>query len=201
MRIVLATKNEDKKMELLSLVATSNWDFVTLNDFSDMPEVIEDGDTFECNAIKKAREVSLFTGCIALADDSGLIVPALNGEPGVYSARYSGEYATYQSNIDKLLLEMKWVSSTQRQAIFVCCMALVDAENVLGLVEESCAGTILEKSSGVQGFGYDPIFYLPELGQTFAQMSAQDKNKISHRGKALRSMEQVLSEKLKDNTL
>lgn len=195
MTLVLATKNEDKKKELLSLLADTQWDIVTLNDFPDMPDVIEDADTFEGNAIKKAKETSLHTGLIALGDDSGLMVDALNGAPGVYSARYSGEDATYQSNRDLLLKNMEGIVFEERQAQFLCYMALVKGKEVLSLVNGVCEGLIAEKYQGSKGFGYDPLFYVPSEHKTFAAMRSQDKNAISHRGKALQQIKVFINKR------
>ncbi len=193
-QVVLATANQDKRCELLRLWDDESWEILTLQDFPDMHNMIEDGETFEANAIKKACEVSLHTGLLALADDSGLKVDALNGAPGVYSARYSGENATYQSNINKLLHRLQGVPVEERTARFVCCMALVRGEDILAVVKGRCEGYILEDSVGTEGFGYDPVFVYPSMNRTFAEMSYQEKNQVSHRGQALKKIESILKD-------
>ena len=191
-QIVLATANHDKRRELLYLWGESRWDVLTLQDFGTIFDIVEDGETFEANAIKKASEVSLSTGLLTLADDSGLEVDALNGEPGIYSARYSGKRATYQSNINQLLYRLQGVPKEERTACFTCCMALVKGPDILAVVRESCQGYILEKATGTDGFGYDPVFVYPALNKTFAEMSCQEKSNVSHRAKALKKIKHIL---------
>lgn len=187
-RIVLATTNLDKKAELLPMLEQTSFEVLTLADFPGCPEVIEDGETYEANAIKKAREVSLYTGEMALADDSGLNIDALQGAPGIFSARFSGEHATYESNIKKVLHKLQGVPLDKRTAKFVCCMALVDGESIKAVVQGEIKGVITEYCCGSSGFGYDPIFYSPEYEMTFAEMTSEFKNSVSHRAIALRKM-------------
>ena len=186
MQIVLATKNEDKKKEILKICKGLNIEFLTLKDYPDMPDVIEDGQTFKDNAIKKAREVSLYTGKVAMADDSGLMVDILDGAPGIYSARFSGENATYESNNKKLLsLLSKYLEKEKRRAKFVCAIAFAKGDNIIGACEDICEGYIANEPRGQNGFGYDPLFIFPKYGKTFAEIQGEEKNKISHRAKAL----------------
>ncbi|OED34733.1 non-canonical purine NTP pyrophosphatase, RdgB/HAM1 family [PVC group bacterium (ex Bugula neritina AB1)] len=191
-KIVLATTNEGKRRELLKLWQHPLLEVLTLQDFPNVHDVVEDGETFETNAIKKAREVSLYTGLLALADDSGLKVDALNGEPGVYSARYSGDHATSQSNIDKLLHELKGLKEEERKARFVCCMVLMYKEDILGVVRGSCEGYIIDKPRGSFGFGYDSVFFFPAMKKTFAEMTEQEKNEVSHRAQALKKIDKII---------
>lgn len=181
--IIIATHNRDKikeiKHKLSGLV-----NIKTLDDFPGMPEVLEDGKTLEENALKKAREIHEFTGLPAIADDTGLEVDALNGAPGIYSSRFAGEKASYEDNVCLLLEKMKDIPSEQRTARFRTTMAYVDNDTswaVSGTVE----GRIAEERSGKGGFGYDPVFFYDPLQKTFSQMELNEKNRISHRGRAL----------------
>jgi len=177
-----------------------------LSDFKDVPSVVEDGDTFMENAEKKARTIGDALNLISLADDSGLCVEVLLGQPGVYSARYAGETATDHDNVNKLLQVLLHRSDDEgtvghtlpihplgykllSPAYFACALVLYDPSNNLVIrVEEICPGWIIDKPCGEGGFGYDPIFYLPEFGRTMAELTVEEKNKISHRGKALDSL-------------
>ena len=193
-QMVLASANEDKCKELYSILKDMPIDIVSLKEFPVMHEVVEDGETFEANAIKKAHEVSMHTGLVALADDSGLEIDCLNGQPGVFSARFAGPKATYRSNIDKVLDLMQGVPLEKRTARFVCCIALVSGEEVLAVVRGECEGLITIECSGVDGFGYDPIFFIPSSNKTFAEMTSSEKNKISHRGNALEKIRHLLTQ-------
>jgi len=185
-KIILATSNIGKVRELNSMLE-GQYNFVSQIDMK-VEEVPETGASFIENALIKARNASSQTQLPALADDSGLVVDALNGEPGIYSARYAGENATDEDNIVKLLARMD--DEDNRSARFWCAMAYVryarDPEPVI--VEKSWEGQILRELKGNNGFGYDPIFYLPELNYTSAQLSAEEKNRISHRGQALQEI-------------
>jgi XTP/dITP diphosphohydrolase len=161
-----------------------------LPDFKSIPPCVEDGATFGENAILKAQYYGVHTRSPIFADDSGLVVDALDGAPGVYSARYSGENATDESN-NRLLLE-KLRGITDRTARFVCVIALVQRGSVLGLYSGSVEGTILEEPRGTGGFGYDPLFYYPPFGCTFGEASEERKSEVSHRGQALRKMLQAV---------
>jgi XTP/dITP diphosphohydrolase len=183
-KIVLASRNKDKIAELRSTLSPLGIVLKSTYDFPDLEEVIEDRDTLEGNALKKARYVHRETGLPALSDDTGLEVDALDGRPGVYSARYAGESATYQENVDKLLEELSGVESQHRGAQFrtvVACVSDKEAHTFEGV----CRGIILEEERGDGGFGYDPVFQPEEYQKTFSELEADIKNQISHRGKAI----------------
>ena len=182
--LVLATKNEDKGRELKALLGGEDLIIRTLAEFPDAPNVVEDGVTCEANAIKKATEIARHTGLPAVADDTGLEVEALGGRPGVYAARYAGEAATYEDNCEKLLRELAGVPKQQRRARFVTVAAIALPTGQSAAVEGSLEGVITERAIGSQGFGYDPVFFVPESGKTLAQMSPAEKNRISHRARA-----------------
>ena len=169
---------------------------MTLEDFPDFPEIIEDGETCQANAVKKARETSRLTGHWTLADDTGLEVEALGGRPGVYAARYAGDHATYADNCRKLLAEMEGVPADKRAAKFVTVIAVSDPEGQVEVVEGVLDGTITETFYGSQGFGYDPVFFVPQSGKTLAEMTLTEKNQISHRAKALRRAKDLLKRRL-----
>ncbi len=181
--LVLATTNKNKVREFREILADFDIEIRSLSDFGPIPEVIEDGDTFDDNAYKKAHHTAKVLGLPAIADDSGLVVDALDGAPGVYSARYSGENATDDENCDKLLQEMEGVEN--RKAHFSCVISIAVPSGPALTYEGRCDGLIAEKRFGENGFGYDPVFYFEEYGKTFAQLGAEEKNKVSHRGKAL----------------
>ncbi|MCI0512451.1 XTP/dITP diphosphatase [candidate division KSB1 bacterium] len=191
-KLVLATRNSDKVREILQIIGDLPISVLDLNQFPFIPEIIETGLTFEANAILKAQTVFSYTGLPALADDSGLEVAFLNGQPGVYSSRFAGPRATAKENNTRLLSLMQTASPEQRHAQFRCVMALQLTPDVCQLAEGSCAGTILTVPRGDGGFGYDPLFWVPEYGQTFAEIPGALKNQISHRGKALRQIAAVL---------
>ena len=166
---------------------------LSLNDFSDIPEIEEDGKTFTENALKKALFYSTYLEQLTLADDSGLEVEALKGMPGVHSARYAGEKASPGENNQKLLREMEGIPTSKRGARFKCVMALASTDGRKAVTEGVCRGRIGFKEVGKRGFGYDPLFILPHDGKTMAQISIEEKNRISHRGKALRKMRKILA--------
>ena len=182
--LVLATRNRHKGEELAALLGDMGITIRTLDEFPDAPEVIEDGDTCEANAIKKARAIAEFTGLPAVADDTGLEVDALGGRPGVYAARYAGEDATYEDNCRKLLLELRGVPHERRTARFLTVAAIAFPSDGVRVAQGALDGVIAEEARGTLGFGYDPVFLIPELGKTLAQLSADQKNTISHRAKA-----------------
>ena len=181
--IVLATKNAGKVREFQQLLKNFPVEIKNLNDFGPLPEVEEDGATFDDNAYKKASFTSRVLGLPAIADDSGLIVEALEGAPGVKSARYAGENATDQENIKKLLDEM--AGKRDRRAAFECLISIAVPSGPALTYEGRCEGEITTEPKGNSGFGYDPVFYFPEYGKTFAELTGEEKNKVSHRGKAL----------------
>lgn len=195
-KIVLATQNQNKLAEVRQILQPLGYQIISLADVNlAHVDVIEDGATFEENAIKKAREISTLCRLPVLADDSGLAVDALNGAPGVYSARYSGEDANYAKNNQKLLIELAGVVPEKRTAKFVCAMAYIDSSSQIEhVVRGEVNGIILEALKGQGGFGYDPLFYVPEIKMTFAQASPQVKHRLSHRGRALLKMCEKLEE-------
>ncbi|MDY6973750.1 MAG: XTP/dITP diphosphatase [Thermodesulfobacteriota bacterium] len=181
--LVLATRNEGKVDEFRGLFSDFDVRIMGLQDFGPIPRVEEDGETFEDNAVKKASLTARFLGLPAFADDSGLMVKALGGIPGVHSARYAGEDASDELNNLKLLEAMEGVND--RQATFVCVIAIAVPMGWALLYEGRCEGLITRELMGDLGFGYDPLFYYPPLKKTFAQVSMKEKNSISHRGKAM----------------
>lgn len=193
MRIVIATHNNDKLKELLKAFDNyfSGINLLTLNDFPEVGEIIEDGRTLEQNALIKAREVFNLTGIPSLSDDTGLEVDALNGAPGVYTARYAGEGCSYYDNVSKLLEDMQTIPAPNRSAKFKTVIAYKD-ETIEMTAEGVAEGTIARASSGDFGFGYDPIFFIPEARKTFAEMKIDEKEIYSHRGKAIRAIMNTL---------
>ncbi|MBA4372178.1 MAG: non-canonical purine NTP pyrophosphatase [Thermodesulfovibrio sp.] len=193
MDIVLATKNKKKAAEMSRMFKGQDFRFLTLESFPDCPDVEEDGKTFRANALKKGRAVASFTGHPALADDSGLEVLALGKAPGVYSARYAGPDADDRKNLKKLLREMRELEGEERDARFVCCMALVLPDGHHKTFTGYVSGRIGKKEKGNNGFGYDPVFYPEGHAGTFAEMDASEKDSMSHRGRALKKLFQYLS--------
>lgn len=189
-RLIVATNNAGKTREIKAILGGYYDEILSLKEAGIILDVVEDGDTFEQNAIKKAVEAAAFTGCDTLADDSGLCVDALDGAPGVYSARYAGEDATDEDNNDRLMAAMQNVDD--RGARFVCVMALVRDGRVITAYGEVC-GEIARGRAGSGGFGYDPLFFYPELGQTFGQLCADVKNSLSHRARALAALKKKLA--------
>jgi XTP/dITP diphosphohydrolase len=199
--IVIASRNEHKIEEIRRLLAGLDVDVLSLKDYPDAPEVDEDGAAFQDNALKKARVIARFTGLTALADDSGLEVDSLGGQPGVRSARFAGETASDAENNRKLLRCLAEVPSEERQAQFRCVIALVSRTGAESLVEGTCQGVIIEEERGSGGFGYDPLFLLPHLGKTFAELSMEEKNELSHRGKALQQVLPIVQEWLEQGLI
>lgn len=193
-KIIFATGNENKVKEIREILKGSGIEVITMKEAGIDVDIVEDGKTFEENALIKARTVMKAAGFPALADDSGLSIDALDGAPGIYSARYLGHDTSYDVKNRHILDELKNVPDEKRGARFTCAMALVlpDAREFVktGVME----GRIAHDIAGANGFGYDPIFFLPEYGKTSAEISPAEKNSISHRGKALRAMEQVIRE-------
>lgn len=190
--LVLATRNPDKAREVAALLCGLPWRIRMLSDFPSAPEVVEDGETCEANAIKKAIEIAKATGCWAVADDTGLEVDALKGGPGVYAARYAGLNATYEENCRKLLHELKGVPQQQRTARFMTVAALASPSGEIKTARGVLEGTITDRCRGEGGFGYDPVFYVPELGKTLAELTLEEKNRISHRAKAFLKLRDLL---------
>jgi len=199
--ILVATTNPGKLVELSEMLDVDA-DFKSLADFPDIEEIPEDGNTFEQNAQKKALGYAKATGLWTIADDSGLVIDALGGEPGIHSARFSGEKSETRTlidhkNIAKVLKLMKDVPVEKRTARFVCSLCLASPEKVLIRTEGKIEGVIAEEKIGTGGFGYDPIFFVPTLGKTIAQITPEEKNKISHRGNAINKLKEMLTELLK----
>ena len=194
--LVLATRNRHKGEELAALLSDLGIGIRTLDEFPEVPDVIEDGETCEANAIKKARAVSKATGLMAVADDTGLEVDALGGRPGVFAARYAGEHATYEDNWRKLLQELSGVPRKRRTARFMTVAAMALPSGEVQVTTGQLEGVISEEPAGAGGFGYDPVFFVPELGKTLAQLSAEEKNRISHRAKAFAQVREILSRQI-----
>ncbi|MDP7564671.1 MAG: XTP/dITP diphosphatase [Candidatus Marinimicrobia bacterium] len=195
MQIVLATHNRNKMKEMSAILGHLSVELLTLDAFPEIGDIPETGDTLKENAFIKAKTVHQLTGLSALADDTGLEVDALNGAPGIYSARYAGPDATFDDNCQKMLKEMSGIPEEKRTARFRTVIAFVsegEKEWVEGVVE----GQILEDKRGVGGFGYDPIFYYSPLNKSFAELDSEEKNSISHRGKALRNFSRILEKRI-----
>ncbi|MFO0877198.1 MAG: RdgB/HAM1 family non-canonical purine NTP pyrophosphatase [Gemmataceae bacterium] len=184
--LVVGTRNPKKKVELLEILGDLDIELRDLTGFPQAPEVEEDGATFEANAQKKAIVLATALGQWTLGEDSGLVVPALGGAPGVYSARYAGEQGNDEANNEKLLAELAKLPENQREAYYVCTAALADPTGkVHTVVEGRCHGVILRERRGSGGFGYDPLFLIPEYHRTFGELSSTVKHALSHRGRAM----------------
>lgn len=190
--VIIATKNPGKAKEFEHIFAARGIEVRTLLDFPEIPEVKETGLTFEDNAILKAEAVSKALGKMVIGDDSGLMVDALEGRPGIYSARYAGEPKNDENNTDKVLSELKGLLEEKRTARFYCALAVAIPGQETITVSGTCEGRILEERRGSHGFGYDPVFYVPEKGLAMAELSSDEKNKISHRANALKKLDVVL---------
>lgn len=186
--MIIASHNQGKVAEFEKMLSPYVKDLRSLADFPQLLEVEETGDSFEANARLKAETVACELDCICLADDSGLMVEALNGAPGVYSARYSGEPRSDQRNNQKLLRELANTGSQHRRAKFVTCIVVAAPNRESLVVHGEVEGQILEEEQGHTGFGYDPLFYYPPLGKTFAELSLAEKNRVSHRGRAMEAL-------------
>jgi len=186
--LVIATRNKGKTTEIREMLKGFPVEIKNLDDFRPIPQLEEDGETFDENAYKKASFASRILGFPALADDSGLIVEALDGAPGVHSARYAGEHATDEQRCMKLLREME--GKTNRRAVFECVISIAVPTGKALTYESRCEGLITDKLIGSNGFGYDPVFYYPPLGKTFAELTTNEKNRISHRGKAFKELQE-----------
>ncbi|WP_040212397.1 XTP/dITP diphosphatase [Clostridium polynesiense] len=198
-KLVVASNNEHKLVEIREILNDADVQVLSLKDMNIDIDVVEDGNTFMENAYKKAKEIYQYImekhmgEYMVLADDSGLCVDILKGEPGVFSARYAGEHGNSQKNNEKLLKNLKDVKIEDRKARFVCAMVLLAPDSREIKVQGEVEGYIVDKPSGTGGFGYDPIFYLPEFKKTFSEMDSKDKNAISHRGKALEKLRDKLA--------
>lgn len=196
-RIIFATKNAHKMVEIREILADLPYEVVSMEEVGVDIDVVEDGQTFEENARKKAKEIGEhFPQDIVLADDSGLVVDYMNGEPGIYSARYGGRDTAYSTKNQMIIDNLAEAKDGERAARFVCVIAASLPGGTLMDVRGTFEGTIAYEAHGVNGFGYDPIFYVPEEGCTSAELSPEKKNAISHRGNALRKMYALLKERL-----
>jgi XTP/dITP diphosphohydrolase len=198
MKIVFASRNEGKIREISGMLEGMDIELASLNNYDNVPEIAEDGKSFLENALKKARVVSGYTGETVLADDSGLQVDVLGGEPGIYSARYSGESAADAENNKKLLAKLKGIPLENRSASFCCVLVLYRTDGSYDCFEGKWRGQIIDEPRGSNGFGYDPIFLLPDLKMTAAELPAEIKNKISHRGQAFAQLKESLRVKSKN---
>jgi XTP/dITP diphosphohydrolase len=191
--LVLGTRNRKKREELVEILGDLGLDLRDLTSWPDAPEVVEDGNTFEANARKKATELAKFLQQWVLGEDSGLVVPGLNGRPGVYSARYAGKQGDDDTNNQRLLAELAPLPDDRRAAYYVCTVALADPQGeVRAVVEGRCHGVIVRELRGSGGFGYDPLFLIPEYHRTFGELSARVKHALSHRARALEQLRPVL---------
>lgn len=191
--IIIATKNKGKAKEFESLFEKYGYGVKTLLDYPEIEDVPETGSTFEENARQKAEAISRMLNTIVLADDSGLEVDALNGAPGIYSARFAGEHGNDEKNNKKLLEELKEIPEDRRTANFHCSLVLVAPDKEVLAVEGKVHGYILDEPRGTHGFGYDPLFYVPEKKKSMAELPSSEKNEISHRAKAIKQLEEHIS--------
>jgi XTP/dITP diphosphohydrolase len=192
-RLILATHNRDKFKEMQKALEGLAWEVIPAFDFPGVPEVIEDGETLEENSLKKAKELSVFAGLPALSDDTGLFIDALNGQPGIYAARFAGEKCSYEDNVRKVLSLMTGIKGAARKAVFRTIITLYEPQKGAKQVFGEAAGLITETIHGSGGFGYDPIFMPEGFSKTFSEMTLDEKNQISHRGRALQKARQLLA--------
>ena len=196
-KIIFATGNEGKMREVRMILGGMGMTVVSMKEAGVRADIVEDGKTFEENAVIKAKAVMELTGQIAMADDSGLVIDYLNGEPGIYSARYMGKDTSYDIKNQNLIDRLEGVAEEKRTARFVCAIACALPDGTVLTSEETMEGSIGYESRGKNGFGYDPVFYLPEYGCSSAELTPEKKNELSHRGKALRKMREKLEAHLK----
>lgn len=197
--LVVGSRNRKKRAEILEILGDLGLDLRDLTSWPDAPEVVEDGATFADNARKKAVELARYLGQWVLGEDSGLVVPALNGRPGVYSARYAGKQGDDAANNARLLAELVPLPDDRRAAYYVCTAALAGPDGeVRGVVEGRCCGVILREARGDGGFGYDPLFLIPEYHRTFGELSPRVKHALSHRARALTQLRSLLRSSLAD---
>lgn len=190
--LIVATRNKKKLEEIRDLLKGLDIKITSLDDYSDMPAIEEDGRTFSANALKKAATIALYTKKLTLGEDSGLEVKQLNNRPGIYSSRFSGEGATDKKNNAKLLKMLRGVPLKRRQARYRCCAALVDKDGIVDVVSGSCGGLITTRSKGKNGFGYDPLFLITRYQKTFGELNPAVKAKISHRSRALKKLKKII---------
>lgn len=200
MEVIVSTRNRNKFREISRILKNGKIRPLSLDKFPQAPKVKEDAATFEGNASKKALKIARVTNILTVADDSGLLVDALRGEPGIFSARFAGRGATYEKNNKKLLRLLAGVPKKKRGATFICCVAIADSKGIIGIVKGACRGYINECPVGGYGFGYDPIFIIPKLKKTFAQVPSALKNRISHRAKAFAKAKRLILRYIQKNT-
>ncbi len=191
-RLIFATGNKDKMKEIRMILADSGYEILSMKEAGIEADIVEDGKTFEENAIIKATAISKLAGCLVLADDSGLEVDAMNGAPGIYSARFEGVDTPYSIKNKIIMDKLEGLPEEKRTARFVCAIAAAWPDGRIETRRGTIEGRIAHEPAGENGFGYDPIFYVPEYGKTTAQLDPEEKNKISHRGKALMMIKEVL---------
>ena len=195
-KIIFATSNQGKMKEIREILKDLDVEVLSMKDAGIEADIVEDGSTFEENALIKARTIRDMTGCTVLADDSGLEVDALNKEPGIYSARYMGEDTSYDVKNANIIERLSGLEGEERSARFVCVIAAAFPDGTDETRRGTIEGQIGFEPAGTNGFGYDPIFYVPEIGCTTAQLESDQKNAISHRGKALRAMKEVIRQRV-----
>jgi XTP/dITP diphosphohydrolase len=197
--VIIATKNRGKAREFEDIFRARGYEIRTLLDYPEIADIEETGNTFEENAILKAVAVSTQLNKLVISDDSGLVIDALEGRPGIFSARYAGEQKNDEANIDKVLEEMSEIPLGQKTARFYCSLALAAPGQKTLTVSGTCEGRILEERRGTNGFGYDPIFFVSEKGLSMAELSAAEKNRISHRANAIQKLDKILDSFLKSD--
>lgn len=193
MELIVATKNKKKLQEIKDILKYRNVKITSLVDYPDAPRIIENAKTFKENAIKKAVRIARFTKKLTLGEDSGLCVYALGGKPGVYSSRFSGKNKSDKQNNLKLLKMLKGLPLNKRKAYYACAVALADKDGLIAAIEDRCSGLIGFELKGTRGFGYDPLFIIPEFKKTFAQLGERVKHKMSHRYRALQKAKRFFS--------
>ena len=198
-QLVVATKNIKKLSEIKDILKGINLKLLSLDTYKNVPQVVENGKTFQENAVKKAVKLARFTGELCLGEDSGLSVDALDGAPGIYSARFSGRDKSDIKNNLKLLKLLKGLPLAERKAHYVCAVALADKCGLIGVVEGNCSGLIAFEPKGSTGFGYDPLFYIPKYKKTFAQLGEKIKHKMSHRYYALKKAKRIIQKYIEKN--
>ncbi len=191
-RMIFATGNEHKMIEIRAILGSDDTEILSMKEAGIVADIVEDGDSFEANALIKAREVCRLSGTMAMADDSGLEVDYMGGAPGIYSARFLGENTSYDIKNQYIIDQVALAHPSERTARFVCAIACAMPDGREWVVRGTVEGVIAYKPAGENGFGYDPIFFLPEYGKTTAELSPEEKNRISHRGNALRLMRELL---------
>ncbi len=198
LELLVATKNKKKLEEIKEILKGLKLKIISLDDFQETPRIIENGKTFQENAVKKAVKIARFTKQLTMGEDSGLCVDALGGKPGVYSARFSGRDKSDEKNNLKLLEVLAGLPASKRKAYYCCAVALADENGLIGVVEGKCNGLIGFEQKGAFGFGYDPLFVIPKYAKTFAQLGAAVKHKISHRYHALKEARKILKKYIEE---